>query len=128
MRRIMSLPFTVEEFLKVFEDYNLAIWPMQVISYLLALVALFVVYRKRGTSGKIIFFLLSFYWVCMGLVYHLIFFSRINKAAYIFGILFLIQGVLFFFIGAFKSRISFRFRPDVFCAAGGILILYAMIL
>jgi hypothetical protein len=28
-----SLPFTIEEFLQVIENYNMSIWPMQIVAY-----------------------------------------------------------------------------------------------
>ncbi len=122
----MNLPFTVQEFLGVFKDYNQAIWPMQIAGYVLGIAALFLAYRRRQYSGKIVFFILSFYWLWMGIVYHLIFFSRINKAAFLFGALFIVQGILFLLTGSFKTQITFHFKPDLFGLTGIIFILYAM--
>ena len=36
---IMSLPFTIEQFLGVFAAYNAAIWPAPIFAYVLGLVA-----------------------------------------------------------------------------------------
>jgi len=30
--REMSLPFSVEQFMSIFEKYNIAVWPMQIAS------------------------------------------------------------------------------------------------
>jgi hypothetical protein len=64
----------------------------------------------------------------MGIVYHLIFFSAINKAAYIFGALFIIQGILFFIWGVFKGELSFDYRKTNYNNAGILIILYALII
>ena len=33
----MNLPFTVEQFLDVFAQYNQAVWPIQIVAYVLVL-------------------------------------------------------------------------------------------
>ena len=111
--------------MEVFEKYNLAIWPMQVIAYLLSIAAVLLAIKKIRYSDRIISDVLSFYWVWMGIVYHLMYFSPINKAAYAFGIMFIIQGLLFFWTGVLKPNISFKLRPDTFSVVGSIFILYA---
>jgi hypothetical protein len=64
----------------------------------------------------------------MGVVYHLLYFTAINKAAYAFGVLNIIQGCVFLYYGFVKSSLSFRFRPDVYGVAGAILIFYALLI
>ena len=33
----MNIPFTIEQFLGVFEKYNIAVWPMQILLVVLAI-------------------------------------------------------------------------------------------
>ncbi|GAJ00751.1 unnamed protein product, partial [marine sediment metagenome] len=124
----MNFPFTVNQFMEVFEKYNLAIWPMQVIAHLLGIAAVLLAIKKIGFSDRIISAVLSFYWVWMGIVYHLMYFSAINRVAYGFGFLFIIQGILFLIVGVIKPDISFKFRPDIFSITGSIFILYAILI
>ena len=63
----------------------------------------------------------------MGVVYHLIFFSTINKAAPLFAALFIFQALIFIFTGALNSRLSFGFGYDVQGILGAVLITYALI-
>ncbi len=123
----MGLPFTVDEFFQLFEDYNLAIWPVPVVAYVFGVAA--VLYAARGTqySDSIVCTVLGLFWLWMGVVYHIGFFAAINKVAYAFGALYVIQGALFLVIGAFRGRLSFGFQPNAFCAAGALFILYAMV-
>ena len=52
-------------------------------------------------------------WLWTGLVYHLIFFTSINKAAFAFGGIFILQA-LFFFYETFKSRrLVFKFKKEI---------------
>ncbi len=124
----MSLPFTVEQFMSIFEKYNIAVWPMQVILVLIALLALFLSLRKFTHSDKIISSFLGFFWLWIGIVYHIIYFTAINKAAYLFGVIYIIQGLIFIFWGGMKSRLSFKFQPNSYGIIGGIFILYALVI
>ena len=72
--------------------------------------------------------ILSFFWIWMGIIYHIINFSAINKAAYIFGAAFIFQGILFLYMGFFRQKITFRFYFDIYGITGGFLILFALIL
>src|SRR6476646_5210468 len=99
----MKLPFTTEDFLKVFEKYNLAVWPMQYALYLIAIAAVILGVKTTSYSSKYISFILAVLWLWMGIVYHLLFFTLINKAAYGFGLIFIIQGVLFLVPGFFRN-------------------------
>jgi hypothetical protein len=64
----------------------------------------------------------------MGAVYHIIYFSSINTAAYIFGGLFILQGLIFIYSGLIKKNIVFEYRNDIYGAAGWILIIYGLII
>jgi hypothetical protein len=123
----MRLPFSVEQFLSIFQTYNNAIWPMQILLNLLALIAIILVIRKTSVSSKIISAILGFLWLWTGVVYHLVYFSSINKAAYVFGTLCVVQGLIFFFTGVYRSSLSFRFQPNVQGVIGALFILYALI-
>jgi hypothetical protein len=91
----MSLPFTTDQFLGVFADYNRAVWPAQVLLYALALVLAVFGYLGHPKASRLIALGLSLLWAWMGGVYHLWFFRRINPAAIAFGTVFLLQALLF---------------------------------
>jgi len=123
----MDAPFTVEQFIKIFHNYNLAVWPMQVFFYLLAISLIYLSIIRTSFGDKFISIVLSFFWFWMGIIYHFGFFSAINNAAYLFGIIFIIQGFLFLYFGFFLSKLSYSFRPDIYGLTGTIFILYALI-
>jgi len=124
----VSLPFTIEQFLSVFEKYNLSVWPMQIVLVLVAILAIILSIRKINRSDNIISLVLGFFWLWIGIVYHLAFFTSINKAAYFFGALYIIQGLLFLFVGGLKSKLSFKFEPNSYGIIGSLFILYALII
>ena len=124
----MSLPFTTEQFLSVFEKYNLSVWPMQAVLVLLAILAIILSIRKINRSDEIISIILGFFWLWIGIVYHIIFFTSINKAAYFFGALYIIQGLLFLYVGGLRSKLSFKSHPNSHGIVGSLFILYALII
>lgn len=123
----MNLPFTREQFLEVFREYNLAVFPMQVVFYILAAIVTYLAVRTTTHSGKVISLMLAFFWLWMGIVYHILFFSAINKAAYFFGAMYVMQGVLFILYGVMHDSISFHFRKDTYGIMGMTLIVFALI-
>lgn len=124
----MDLPFTTEEFLNVFKVYNNAIWPSQLIAYLLGALALLFAFNKSSASDKTINAILGVFWLWIGVVYHILFFSEINSAAFGFGTLFIIQGLLFLGFGLFTDKIQYSFKADTFGITGALLITYAMVI
>jgi hypothetical protein len=123
----MNLPFTPEQFVGVFQQYNLAIWPMQVVAYVLGVAAVALALRPMRYSGQIIGGILAFFWLWTGVAYHIISFSPINPAARLFGGLFVVQSILWLGILVVRPAHSFRARSDVFSLVGWIFVIYAMV-
>jgi hypothetical protein len=123
----MKIPFTPEEFLDVFKTYNESVFPLQIFFNLLAIVAIYFAIMKSAYSAGIISLILTFLWLWMGFEYHLLFFSEINNAAYLFGSLFIIQGILFFYHGSLKNKFSFNFYLSIYSIVGIGLIIYSLI-
>lgn len=124
----MKIPFTTEQFLNVFKNYNEAVFPSQVMLYLLSFIAIYFALKPTSKSGSIVSGLLAFFWLWMGIVYHLIFFTEINKAAYIFGALFILQATLFLIFGVFRSKLIFKYHKDIYGLTAVILILFGLII
>ena len=124
----MHFPFTTDQFLNVFKTYNENIFPLQVVFYLTAFFIVFLLFRTAKSRGKIISSLLSFYWIWIGIVYQMIFFSQINRAAYTFGMLFIAQGIIFFIYGSIRGKMVFQFNRSINNYAGILFILYALII
>ncbi len=104
------LPFTAEVFFSVFEQYNRAIWPAQIVAYGLGLGAVALAFRPAAGSDRLIGALLAAAWAWTGVVYHFGYFATINFAAPAFGVLFVLEGVLFAWSAAIRGRLAFRVR------------------
>ena len=124
----MKLPFTVEQFLEAFKSYNQSVFPMQIVFYFLALTIILLSIKRITHADRIINVILSIFWLWMGIVYQLLYFAPINKAAYLFGGIFILQGLLFFYQGVLKNKLSYKFRFDKFGWVGALLITFALII
>ena len=125
---MLDLPFTTAEFLDIFKVYNETFFPLQVAFYVFALLCVYLIITDNKSVNLTISISLSFFWFWMGLVYHIIFFSSINPAAYLFGALFVIQGFLFFVSGIWKKNLSFSFRNDIQNYIGIFFLFYALVI
>lgn len=119
------MPFTVEQFLAVFAQYNQSVWPMQAVLVLAASAAVGFAFTS---ANRIVALLLAGLWWWTGDVYHWLFFSRINRAAWLFGLLFMTQGALFFILGVVRKELQFQVRWDARGILGGAFIVYALLL
>jgi len=123
----MSLPFSVEQFFTVFAEYNESVWPMQVILNLLALAAVVVLYGNRPSKSQFLSAVLSFLWTWMAIAYHFAFFTTINAAAWLFGVLFLAGALCFVWMGVIKRKLQFQPGGGYRQWTGSTLIVFSLI-
>jgi len=109
----------------VLERYNEAVWPLQIVAYILGILALYFVIKKNKYSNQIILAILSFYWFWNGIVF-CPFWAPTYNFAYLFAAFCIIQGVLFM-IAIFKSNISFGLPSNLYSIIGIVFIVYAMV-
>jgi hypothetical protein len=121
------LPFTRDQFVTLFGTYNDAVWPIQVLAYLLGLAMAVMVVRPSITGNHVIGSGLALMWVWTGISYHWLFFSSINKAALLFGALFVLQGALLFYVVVVRGRVSFGTSHGLTSWLGWIFVMYAAV-
>jgi len=123
----MKVPFTTEQFFNVFEKYNSTMFPVQIVILVLALTGIFLLHSKKVYKHKFIGAFLGLLWIWTGLVYHFAFFTEINKVAFAFGGIFILQGVLIL-INSFKEKLVFTFQPQAKDYIGYFFILFGLII
>jgi hypothetical protein len=123
----MTLPFTREEFLGVFTQYNAFAWPASILAYVLAALVIFAVIKEWRSAPQLLFAALALMWAWTGIFYHMGYFSVINSAAWGFGALFLIGATVF--VWQIRGRVSAQTAvwSGWTSALGWIFIVYAMI-
>lgn len=121
------LPFTREQFFGIFVDYNAGVWPVQVIACLIGIGSVALLIRPSRTGSRVVAGALAVMWIWTGIAYHGFYFSAINKAAYAFAALFVLQGLLLIYFGVAKTRLMFDARVGSSPALGWALIAYAAV-
>lgn len=124
----MNVPFSTEEFLGVLVEYNQAVWPMQIVLVALAVLIIALAWNGSGRRGNLVAGGLGLFWIWMGVVYHFAFFTEINKAAWGFGALFVVQGLLFLYEGAMAGRFSVGLEAGGTRWLAAALFLYALVI
>jgi hypothetical protein len=124
----MKTPFTPEQFFSVFEKYNLTVFPFQALLLLLGISTLIVISSKKAWKDKFLVFVLGFTWLWTGIVYHIIFFTEINAAAYGFGSLFILQGLIFLWSGLIRKRLNFVADSSAKSYIGLFFMIFALVI
>jgi Family of unknown function (DUF6064) len=82
----MNLPVTNDQFFDVFGAYNQPLWPFALGLWISAVLGVAILARHRN-GGRFITILLAVQWVWAAVAYHVMFFARINPAAWFFSVL-----------------------------------------
>jgi hypothetical protein len=118
--------FTLEKFLITLENYNLDIWPLQVVSYILGIAVIVLAMKRTRFSNRAISSILSLYWLWIGIVFCMLYWAKTFNLALMFGIVLIIQGLLFLYT-SIRNDISFSYTGKFQSIIGIVLIFYAMI-
>ncbi|VTU30996.1 hypothetical protein H6CHR_03511 [Variovorax sp. PBL-H6] len=122
------LPFAPHQFIALFGAYNDAVWPVQIIGYLLGIVMAGMVVRPSRAGSRIIGTGLASMWAWTGIAYHWLFFSALNEAAFLFGALFVLQGAGLFHNAVLRGRMDFGTSGRPTAWLGWALVIYAAVL
>jgi Family of unknown function (DUF6064) len=122
----MNPPFTIEQFLGVFAAYNAAIWPAQIVAYVLGLVAVAAVWSARPIASCLKLAILALMWALNGIGYQFLFFSTINPAAHVFAGFFILEAILIAACAVAAKELRFEIGRDFRSFTGLAAILYAM--
>jgi len=124
----MNIPFTSEEFIRVIIAYNQAVWPMQIVLAAGAFISLALIWEQQEFQSRIVSGILGGYWLWMGIAYHWIHFTAINKAAWGFGALFVVQGALFLYDAGYSRKLLFSLKDSGVRALAWGFLAYALII
>jgi uncharacterized protein DUF6064 len=102
----MRLPFSSDEFFDVFAAYNGQLWPAAVLLWVGSAWAFLMLLRGRANRSRFPAVVLILQWMWTAVAYHWLFFTRINPAAWAFGIMFLFEAVV---LTRYAARRPLRF-------------------
>jgi hypothetical protein len=121
----MAIPFSRAQFFDVLALYNEAVWPVQLLLLALAVSSVAAVIAGREWHGAI-GGMLAALWLWMAVAYHLVFFTMINPAAWLFGGAFVLAA-FFFAWHALRGTLKFALPKGPDAAPGLILLAYALV-
>jgi hypothetical protein len=96
-------------------------------TYVLGAISIASLFRRTRASDRVIAGILAAMWLWTGVAYHALSFSVINKAAYIFAALFIVEGCYLVYAGVYRDQIRFGLRPLLATAVGISLMAYTAI-
>lgn len=124
----MRLPFSHDQFLAVFAAYNSKWWPVAALLWILSAAAVAHVYLRRDRrASRVLAAVLAIQWLWVGAMYHLVYFRPINPAATWFGLIFLVEAGLLFWLGVVRSHLIFQPASSSWALPGALLIGYALL-
>jgi hypothetical protein len=121
------LLFSPRTYYRLFELYNLAIWPAHIVAFALAAAILFLLRAGAAWQGRVIFTILAVCWFWVAWAYLFERYDTINWAASYFAIAFALQAALMLLWASFLSH-SIRPRADMANRVGLALFLFAVFL
>jgi hypothetical protein len=123
----MQLPFTKDQFFDLFAAYNSALWPALLALWTASVVVSLLLISPRRPTDRWVSALLAGHWAWSALAYHAAFFTRINPAAWIFAMFFLVQAALFVWVGIVQRRLSFAPTHNAWALMALLLIAYSLV-
>jgi hypothetical protein len=123
----MQLPFSREDFFDLFAAYNGALWPAVVALWVASVLAAVWMLSSRRSHDRWLSGLLVIQWAWSAVAYHVVFFTRINPAAWLFAAIFLLQATVFFWSGVIRGHLAFMASRTVWTKIGWFLVVYALL-
>jgi hypothetical protein len=121
----MTLPFSATQFFDLFVAYHrtfgAAVFVLWIAS--LGLVVQLARGRARSTTVNVI---AALHWGWSGIAYHALFFTRINRAAWLFAVLFVAQAVAFLWYGVARRRLTYVWNRTPRRVLGAAFLVYAL--
>lgn len=100
------LMFSAKTYYRLFELYNQAIWPAQLVAALAGLAILGGAARGGGLTGRAAAALLAACWLWVGWAFHLERYAAINTAGVAFAVAFALQALLLLWFGSVRGRLA----------------------
>jgi hypothetical protein len=101
------LLFSPRTYYRLFELYNAAVWPAQILALALSLAIPFLLRRPSQRNSRIIAALLAVAWLVVAWAYFHLRYATINWIGSYFAIGFAVEGLLLLWLGVARSQLNF---------------------
>jgi len=120
------LAYGIEVYRALMEQYNVAIWPVQLVAWLTGALALALLARPSRRASMIIGMVLAAFWTWTGIAFYWITLTPLYFAAPVIAGLFVLQGLLCIFVVTRRHDLVFRFGNGVAGWVGTVLLAFAI--
>jgi threonine/homoserine efflux transporter RhtA len=120
------LLFAPRTYYRLFELYNIDIWPLQILALLAGAAILVLIRNRMASSGRIIGVLLAACWLWVAWAFHWQRYATINWAASYFAVGFAIEALLLIWIGVVRDSLRFDSAPRVRARIGVAIFAFAL--
>ena len=119
------LLFSPRTYYRLFEIYNAAIWPAQILAVGLGL-AIWALLGRAASRGRVFSTILAGCWLWVAIAFHAHRFATIHTAAVYFAWAFGLEAALLIWMGIVRGRLVFGRPADVASRAGLWIFLFAL--
>jgi hypothetical protein len=120
------LMFSPRTYYRLFELYNAAIWPLQIVGLALGVAILVLLVREVAWRGSAIAAMLAACWLWLAWAYLLERYDTINWAGSYFAVGFAVEALLLVWSGIVRDRLRFRPNSDLIGLAALCIFLFAL--
>jgi hypothetical protein len=121
------LLFSPRTYYRLFEIYNAAIWPAQIVALGLGLTIISLLGRAAAGRGRSIAAILAACWLWIAIAFHAHRYATINWAAVHFAWAFGLEAALLIWIGIVRGRLLFEQPADRASRVGPWIFLFALV-
>jgi len=122
------LLFSPRTYYRLFELYNLELWPLQLLAIALGLAVLVLTRRGGERAGRAIAAILVLCWLWVAWGFHWQRYASINLAAGYFALTFVVQAALLLWLGVLRGRLAPAPTTRLQQRAGLVLLLFALLI
>jgi len=120
------LLFSPRTYYRLFELYNAAIWPAQILSISVGIVMLMLLRRPGPRQGRLIAALLVLCWLWVAIAFHFERYATINWTAPYFAAGFAVEAALLLWLGVIHGRLRFGLDANPAGVVGFAIVLFAL--
>ena len=121
------LMFSAQTYYRLFERYNLDLWPLQILLLVLGVTVLALWWRDGDRAGRAIAVILAVCWLWVAWGFHWQRYASINLAASYFALAFVVQALLLLWLGVVRGRLTPVPATRLQQRAGLVLFLFALL-